>query len=55
MFIKKLKPNVYDVFLGNGWNKWARVARTQGEVQQVAGNYTLDQRTISHVKGRIIK
>lgn len=55
MFIKKLKPNTYDVFVGNGWDKWARVVRRGSEIQQVGGTYELDRRSFNHLKTRIIK
>ena len=54
MFIKRLKPNVYDVFVGSGWNNWTRVTRTQSGVQVVSGNM-LDQKTLNHVKTRITR
>jgi hypothetical protein len=55
MFIKRLKPNVYDVFVGNGWIQWARVAREKdGEIRQIAGT-RLDQRAINYVKGKITR
>lgn len=38
MFIKKLHSNVYDVFLGNGFNNWSRVKRTHYGVSVVQGN-----------------
>ena len=38
MFIKKLHNNVYDVFLGNGFNNWSRVRRGHWGVSVVAGN-----------------
>lgn len=55
MFIKRLKPNVYDVFVGKGWNLWARVTRRAGDVQQVGGSLQLDRRSINQVRARITK
>lgn len=55
MFIKRLKPNVYDVFVGRGWNQWARVTRRGHDIQQVGGSWELDRRSLSVVKERIIK
>lgn len=56
MFIKRLKPNVYDVFVDNGWSQWARVVRERdGRVMQVAGSFTLNERGLSTVKARITK
>ena len=37
MFIKRLHPNVYDVFVGNGWDNWTRVKRTHYGVSVVGG------------------
>jgi len=37
MFIKRLHSNVFDVFLGNGFNNWSRVRRTHYGVTVVAG------------------
>lgn len=55
MFIKRLKPNVYDVFNGNGWNNWTRVQRTkEGEVVQVAG-VALHPNVLNRVKQRLVK
>lgn len=38
MFIKKMKPNVFDVFLGKGWDNWSRVRKGHWGVSVVAGN-----------------
>lgn len=38
MLIKKLHSNVFDVFLGNGFNNWSRVKRTHYGVSVVQGN-----------------
>lgn len=37
MFIKKLHRNVFDVFLGKGYEKWVRVKRTHFGVAYQAG------------------
>lgn len=55
MFIKRLKPNVFDVFFGNGWNQWARVTRRAGQLQQVDGSFNLDRRAFNALKGRLVK
>lgn len=55
MFIKKLKPNTYDVFVGNGWSQWARITRRGGEVQQVEGSIQLDRRSLQQLKARLTK
>ena len=55
MFIKRLKPNVYDVFVNNGWDNWARVVRKANNVFQIAGEYRLDRRTLHQVRERIVK
>jgi len=38
MFIKCLAPNVFDVFLGNGFSQWSRVRRNHYGLSVVAGN-----------------
>lgn len=38
MFIKKLHNNVFDVFLGKGYNNWTRVRRGHWGVSVIAGN-----------------
>lgn len=55
MFIKRLKPNVYDVFVGNGWNQWARVERRGTELQQVGGSFKLNSASFNQLKSRIIR
>lgn len=55
MFIKRLKPNVYDVFDGNGWNNWTRVQRTKdGNVIVLTGR-ELHRTTFNKVKARLTK
>jgi hypothetical protein len=52
--IKKLRPNVFDVFVGNnGWNGWSRVERKNGNIEVTAGNQ-LDQRSINYLKARLL-
>lgn len=55
MFIKRLKPNIYDVFVGNGWNQWARFQRRSGGLHQVGGNHQLDRPAFNHLKARLLK
>lgn len=53
MFIKKLKPHVYDVFLGKGFDNWSRVRKGHWGVSVVAGNRlpkTLLRDVESHIK-----
>lgn len=38
MFVKKLSHNIYDVFLGKGYDNWTRVRRAHWGVSVVAGN-----------------
>ncbi len=38
MLIRKLHQNVFDVFLGNGFNNWSRIRRGHWGVSVVAGN-----------------
>lgn len=52
MFIKKLRKDVYDVFLGDGWNNWSRVQRTKQGIGVIAG-LPLDQRVLNIVQGRV--
>jgi hypothetical protein len=55
MFIKRLKPNVYDVFDGNGWDNWTRVQRTKdGEIRVLEGR-ELHRNTLNKVKARLVK
>lgn len=54
MFVKKLKPGVYDVFNGTGWNNWTRVVRTKDGLKHSAGN-ELRPHQINQLKARLIK
>lgn len=54
MFIKRLKPGVYDVFTDNGWNNWTRVKRVDDKLHWVAGNY-LPRALLNKAKERIIR
>jgi hypothetical protein len=38
MLIKYLKPNVFDVFLGKGFNQWSRVRRNHYGFAVIAGS-----------------
>jgi hypothetical protein len=38
MLIKKLHANVFDVFIGVGFNNWTRVRRGHWGVSVIAGN-----------------
>jgi len=38
MFIKKLHPHVFDVFLGKGFDNWTRIRRGHWGVSVVAGS-----------------
>lgn len=55
MFIKTLRRGVFDVFIGNGWTQWARVARNGRDIKQIDGTFELNERTLDNVKRRIIK
>lgn len=53
MFIKKLHSNVFDVFLGKGFDQWSRVRRGHWGVSVVAGSRlpkTLLREVESHLK-----
>ena len=52
MFIKRLKHNFYDVFMGVGWNNWTRVQRHRGDIHVVSGN-RLDKRSLDNLKARL--
>jgi hypothetical protein len=54
MFIKKLSPGVYDVFIGNGWDNWTRIRRRHWGVQIVAGN-RLPRETIHQLTEKLVK
>ena len=54
MFIKRLSPNVYDVFVGNGWNNWTRVRRERGDVT-VIGGAAPSKHLLGKVKERICR
>jgi hypothetical protein len=49
MFIKKLKPGVFDVFMGDRWDNWTRVRRVNGTIRYVSGNY-LNRETFAQVR-----
>jgi hypothetical protein len=38
MFIRKIQPNVFDVFVGLGWDNWSRVRTSKSGPFVVAGN-----------------
>ncbi len=38
MYIRKLQPNIFDVFIGTGWNNWSRVRTSKSGPFVVAGN-----------------
>jgi hypothetical protein len=50
-----LKPNVYDVFMGKGWDQWARVVRHKGGLEQVGGNAQLNPGAFRQLKARLFK
>lgn len=54
MFIKRLKPNTYDVFVGNGWNNWTRVQRRGGEIKIMEGAF-LHRGILNQVRERLCK
>jgi hypothetical protein len=54
MFIKRLKPGVYDVFVGDRWDNWTRVQRVGDKLMYVAGNY-LNRALLTQLRERIFK
>lgn len=54
MFIKRLAPNIYDVFIGSGWDNWTRVRRERGSVVVIAGR-GLNQFGLNKVKEKICR
>jgi len=52
MFIKRLAPNVYDVFVGNGWDNWTRVKRNHFGVAVIGGK-KLTRTLLNQVKERL--
>ncbi len=38
MLIRKIQPNVFDVFVGMGWDNWSRVRTSKSGPFVVAGN-----------------
>jgi hypothetical protein len=52
MFIKRLAPNIYDVFVGNGWDNWTRVRRAHWGVAFLAGK-KLNRTQLNHVRERV--
>lgn len=55
MFIKRLKPNVYDVFIGNGWDNWTRIRRNGPDSLQFVAGRELHRNALNEVKKRIIR
>lgn len=58
MLIRKVKPNHFDVFLGNGWNFWGRffVKHTQfnKRLVQTMGNH-FNKEEFEEVQGKLCK
>lgn len=54
MFIKRLAPNVYDVFNGNGWDNWTRVRRFKDGVKLIAGK-PLNRSALNQVTERLCR
>jgi hypothetical protein len=52
MFIKRLSPRIYDVFVGNGWNNWSRVRRNHWGIALIDGN-GLSRDVLNMVKQRL--
>ncbi len=54
MFIKRLSPNVYDVFIGNGWDNWTRVRKGHWGVSYQAGK-PINRNLLNQIKERVCK
>lgn len=54
IFIKRIRPNVYDVFTDKGWNNWTRVRRSGDRIVVLDGIY-LNRSDLNHVKERLIR
>lgn len=52
MFVKKLKPHVYDVFVGKGWDNWSRVRKGHWGVS-VVGGHRLPKATLREVAAHL--
>lgn len=52
MFIKRLKQNVYDVFVGDRWDNWTRVERHNGTLKFLGGAY-LNRSNLAELKKRL--
>lgn len=52
MFVKRLAPNIYDVFIGNGWNNWTRVRRYHWGVKILEGNF-LNRTLLTQVREKV--
>jgi hypothetical protein len=52
MHIRRLAANVYDVFLGKGWNNWTRVRRNNRGVHIIDGQ-PLGPFIIKELKARL--
>jgi len=57
MFIKTLKKDVVDVFLGKGWKQWVRLSRTQCKdgtiIKQISGSTTPTPKVMDVLKSKV--
>lgn len=54
MFIKRLKRDVYDVFVGDRWDNWTRVQRMGGTLKFLSGAY-LSRDNLTELKNRLLR
>lgn len=59
MFIRKVKPRTFDVFLGLGWNNWARIhTNNYGDattIKVINRNIPISSIDVEEIKTRFIK
>jgi hypothetical protein len=53
MFIKRLAFNVFDVFIGNGWDNWTRVRRFKDGGVAVIDGKQVNRSTITQIRDRL--
>lgn len=53
-FFKHRSGNVYDIFIGKGWDSYAAITVGQRYARQVGGNYHLSQSLIENIHQTIV-
>lgn len=54
MELKKVDKNLFDVFLGTGWNNWSRVKVNKDDIEVIAG-LPLSKGVYNSLKERLCK